>query len=43
MSNETERPSRRFFGLGNFVPRAILYLKGDTGARGPLRLTFFLV
>ena len=41
MSNETERPSRRFFGLGNFVPRAILYLKGDkgdtgaTGATGP--------
>ena len=36
MSRETENPSRRFFGLPDgFVRRAILYLKGDTGARGP--------
>lgn len=36
MSEETQMPSQSFFGLPKeLVRRAILYIKGDTGARGP--------
>ena len=35
MSNETTRPSEAFFGMGEFVPAALRYIKGDTGATGP--------
>lgn len=31
----SRRPSEAFFGLGRFIPAAIRYIKGDTGARGP--------